>query len=84
MAERAVEYRESYGAARFMVKDRHFEKQDIEGGRILIVGVSRHWRENMKPGAYIMLGKMDAEVYTLRKTGALHHLTVMSGWLGEP
>lgn len=30
MAERAVEFRESYGAARFMVKDRHFEKQDIE------------------------------------------------------
>ena len=70
MAERAVEYRESYGAARFMVKDRHFEKQDIEAEEY-DRGVSRHWRENMKPGAYIMLGKMDAEVYTLQEDGRI-------------
>ena len=80
MAERAVEYRESYGAARFMVKDRHFEKQDIEAEEY-DRGVSRHWRENMKPGAYIMLGKMDAEVYTLQEDGRITSPTgVPVGW----
>ena len=80
MAKRSIEYRESYGAARFMVKDRHFEKYDIEAEEY-DRGVSRHWRENMKPGAYIMLGKMDAEVYTLQEDGRIMSPTgVPVGW----
>lgn len=95
LAKRASEYKESYGAARFMVKDREFGKYDIEAEEY-DRGVSRHWRENLKPGAYIMLGKMDAEVYTLQEDGRITSPTgVPVGWanyetgeiydrLGEP
>lgn len=33
--------------------------------------VAAHWRRNMRPGAYIMLGNMDAEVYTLQEDGGI-------------
>lgn len=33
--------------------------------------VAAHWRRNMRPGAYIMLGNMDTEVYTLQEDGGI-------------
>lgn len=33
--------------------------------------VAAHWRRNMRPGAYIMLGNMDSEVYTLQEDGGI-------------
>ena len=80
LAKRASEHKESYGAARFMVKDREFPKYEIEAEEY-DRGVSRHWRENLKPGAYIMLGNMDAEVYTLQEDGRITSPTgVPVGW----
>lgn len=80
LAKRASEHKESYGAARFMVKDREFPKYAIEAEEY-DRGVSRHWRENLKPGAYIMLGNMDAEVYTLQEDGRITSPTgVPVGW----
>lgn len=33
--------------------------------------VANHWRKNLKPGAYVMLGGSDAEVYTLQEDGGI-------------
>ena len=33
--------------------------------------VAAHWKRNMRPGAYIMLGNMDTEVYTLQEDGGI-------------
>lgn len=33
--------------------------------------VAKHWRENLKPGAYVMFGSGDAEVYTVREDGGV-------------
>lgn len=33
--------------------------------------VAGHWRKNLKPGAYVMLGGSDAEVYTLQEDGGI-------------
>lgn len=30
-----------------------------------------HWSENLKPGAYVMMGSSDAEVYTLQEDGGI-------------
>lgn len=33
--------------------------------------VAKHWRENLKPGSYVMFGAKDAEVYTVREDGGV-------------
>lgn len=33
--------------------------------------VANHWRKNLKPGAYVMLGGSDADVYTLQEDGGI-------------
>lgn len=33
--------------------------------------VAKHWRENLKPGAYVMFGAGDAEVYTVQEDGGV-------------